>query len=154
MLCIHSKRKSRCLSCNGSEMCQVHLKRIDTCECRPKQCKINKYRRAIKVALETQDDMKCLAVFGCDYKTIIEHLKNKDETFSIKTHTIDHIKPYKMFKEEELDIANDITNIQPLSRIQNEKKSYKWSQEDELFWSLNIYGNTEYKKIYLPIEIV
>lgn len=67
-------------------------------------------------------------------------------------YAIDHIKPISTFEPQEIDMANHYTNLQPLPKDINIKKSNMWDWEDEKFWLHNIMYQEQNVAPYLPVD--
>jgi len=98
---------------------------------------------------------------GCSIESFIEYFQKKidyfndflatDEIMTFNNIHIDHIKPVSRFNLDDKDEFNNCchySNLQPLLAKDNLEKHNKWSEENELYWNVNIKGK-DYYKIYL-----
>lgn len=75
-----------------------------------------------------------------------------DQPIDDSNYAIDHVKPVSTFEPEEMDMANHYTNLQPLPKHINTKKSNMWDWESEKFWLRNIIYQEQNVAPYLPVD--
>lgn len=174
--CPHGRRgQSRCIECHGSGICE-HLRCRRECPvCDPVSHTTSRIRTSVYHAIKrgrAVKNQRTLQYLGISsFGEMIEHLRQKMDTYNAQTSGVkmtftntelDHIKPLAEFNRQ--GVSNDgpellvrelhhYTNIQPLLREQNIRKSDAWSDKDEIFWKNNIIYNQQFKDIYMPTSV-
>jgi hypothetical protein len=155
-ICEHGRIKSVCKECGGSQICE-HGRRKDQC----KECDIYSYlvilqrNRIARIMKQTNltKTKPSIEYLDCSPEFFKEFIKSKmTEGMTFDNIQYDHIKPVSKFNLEdpdELMKCCHYTNFQPLMGYDNQIKSNKWDDEDELFWYENIIYK-DYSLIYLP----
>lgn len=99
---------------------------------------------------------------GCTWQEFEQYWKGKinawnvihpQNTISIETAEIDHIRPISLFDVDALYWGNHFTNMQPLPSSVNQIKNAKWDDIDDKFWFEHIIFNPTYIAPYLPIQM-
>jgi hypothetical protein len=91
---------------------------------------------------------------GCSAEFLQKYIESKltDEMREIG-YEIDHIKPVANFDltiEEELKKCLHWSNLQPLTRKENRKKSCKWTKQDETEWEKMVHGRRQTEGLANP----
>lgn len=110
-------------------------------------------QKKLKKTNHTVEALGCTGQFFHEY--ITEKMKiwnaTHDEQMTHMNIDLDHIKPGSLAQnEEDMMKLSHWTNIQPLLKRHNGQKRNKWSKEDEIHWTTNIYQNHLYREIYWP----
>ena len=156
-ICEHNRQKSQCKDCGGSEICEHNRRKSQCKDCDPILFKVNLQRIAIyRIMKQTsiEKTKPSIEYLGCSAEYFHNYIKSKMvEGMTFDNIHYDHIKPVSAFDlhdEDELLNCCHYTNFQPLLATDNLVKSNKWSDADEVFWKENIC-NKEYLPLYMPL---
>ena len=74
---------------------------------------------------------------------------------TVENAEMDHIRPKRMFDQNDIHMLNHFTNLQPLPKIINGSryKGGKWNPLDEMFWRDHIIHNPFNRQPYLPVNV-
>jgi hypothetical protein len=175
--CEHDRRISECTTCRGTEICEHERRRSNCRQCigvnicehiqYKRKCNIcnlpgylmhlqrNQIYRALKTLKEGNQTKTrpSIEYLGCTAEYFHDYLKSKmTEGMNFENIQIDHIKPISAFNlanhDDFLDCCH-YSNRQPLFASDNQSKSNRWTDIDEVFWLENIKGK-EYIQLYIP----
>lgn len=161
-ICIHGKVKDKCREgcggqsyckhnilkrycskgCGGNSLCEHKVVKYRCIICDPIGNFISRQRMGIKRRLTTKKTYNTNTYIACSNEFLFNHIKSQMiEGMTLENIEIDHIKPvakFDMTKEEEIMKCFHWSNLQPLLKEDNRKKSAKWTKEDEENWQKNI----------------
>jgi hypothetical protein len=152
--CSHGKQKRICIECNGHDLCE-HLKDKFICNfCNPQYGLVTRLTRIIKTALKSKTVKldREIEHLGCTVGELKHYFQSKmTEELTFNNFSLDHIKPIHSFNLDDpvqFSQCCHFSNLQPLTKKQNQLKGMCWKLADEIFWLENICG-TYYPNLYL-----
>lgn len=143
-ICIHKKNKYLCKDCDGKGICKHKINKKVCSICEPTSHLISLQRRRINSILKNNNLPKksTIDLLGCDVYFFKNHIeKQLSNEMRINGYEIDHIKPVSKFNfsfEGELEKCCHWSNLRPMLKIENRRKSNKWTEDNENDWKILI----------------